>query len=95
MVDTTKTEPTTVAALEAILYGTDLSAASLPDPEDLIELFTSGLPAGAFLVTDNGDGTFVVAGTEEEVGTPVGGQFTLNSDQVTDNGDGTYTAISS
>lgn len=95
IIDTTKAAPETVTAIEALLYGTDSSASLLPEPETLIELFTSGLPVGAFIVTDNGDGTFTMAGSEVEVQTPIAGIFTLDSDQVTDNGDGTYTAISS
>lgn len=94
VVDTTKTEPGTIAALEGLLYGTDSSAASLPDPDDLIELFTSGLPVGTFIVTNNGDGTFTMSGDETQVQTPIAGIFVLDTDQVTDNGDGTYTAVS-
>ena len=94
IVDTTQTEPGTVATLEGILYGTDTSVAQLPDPDTLVEIFVNGLPAGAFTVTDNGDDTFTVSGSESEVQTPIGGQFVLSSDNVTDNGDGTYTAFS-
>lgn len=95
VVDTTKAEPSTVMSLESILYGTDSSAASLPEPADLIELFTSGLPTDSFIVTDNGDGTFTVTGSDAEVGSPIDGVFTLSSDNVVDNGDQTYTATSS
>lgn len=94
VVDSTKTEPGTMASLEAILYGGDSSAARLPNPDELVELFTSGLPAGAFTVFDFGDGSFTMSGEDSEISTPIDGQFTLNTDNVTDNGDGTYTATS-
>lgn len=95
VVDSIKTEPSTLASLEALLYGTDSSAASLPDPDDLITLFTTGLPSDAFVVTDLGDGSFTIAGSDDEVQSPVDNVFTLDSENVIDNGDGTYTATSS
>ena len=42
-IDSTKTDPAKMAALEAILYGTETTEARLPLPEEVIELLKGGV----------------------------------------------------
>lgn len=64
VVDTSKAYPQVVAILEDILYGSESANPRIPSPEELFDIFANNSP---FEVTDNGDGTFTVTGTDQGV----------------------------
>jgi len=53
-----------VAAVEDILYGTEIVSPVLPTLSDLITIFDT---VGAMTVTDNGDGSFTVVGPDSAI----------------------------
>jgi hypothetical protein len=55
VIDSRKTDPEVLAAVEDILYGNDTDTAHLPDLEELTAAFDT---ASALVITDNGDGTW-------------------------------------
>lgn len=79
VVDTRYTHPVTLAAIEDILYGSATGIARLLTPEELIEIFDTPV---VWEVTDNGDGSFLVAGPEENVSDIGMDQFTINHPSV-------------
>lgn len=54
-IDSTKTDPTRLAAIEDLLYGTATSAPSLPSIQELTALFAA---YNSLIITDHGDGTW-------------------------------------
>lgn len=64
MVDSRSTNPATISAIEDILYGTDSNSARIPTLTELIDVFET---YATLTVTDNGDGTFTVAGPVEAI----------------------------
>lgn len=64
VVDTRYTHPRTLSVIEDILYGTADNVARLPTPEELISIFDTPVE---WKVTDNGDGTFLIEGPDENV----------------------------
>lgn len=64
VVDSRYTHPDTLADIEDILYGTESTVPRLLSAEELIEIFDTPV---VWSVTDNGDGTFLVAGPNENV----------------------------
>ena len=79
--------PITLGKLEAMLYGDDDSAPSLPSFEDILAQLDEPI---AFALIDNEDGTFEIDGPNDIL-TEDNGVFTLDWPTATDNGDGTYT----
>lgn len=59
VIDTDKTLPRVVAAVEDVLYGNESFPARLPLPEELLDIFS------IIKVIDNGDGTFTVIGPDD------------------------------
>lgn len=64
IVDTRYTHPVTLAAVEDILYGSADAVARLLTPQELLAIFD--IPV-VWEVIDNGDGTYRVAGPDENV----------------------------
>lgn len=61
-IDTTQVSPTSLAAFEDILYGTEMENPRLPTPAEVASIFTV-----VFTVIDNGNGTFTISGTDAQV----------------------------
>jgi hypothetical protein len=95
VIDSTETDPIVLTALENMLYGSEDRTPGLPDPDDLLALFLTGGSTGGLTVTDNGDGTFTIVGTDDQVILLSDGQFQLSDGAVINNGDGTFTVTSS
>ncbi len=81
IIDSRYTHPVTLAAVEDVLYGSSSEVARLLSPEDLITIFDTPV---AWEVTDNGDGTFLVAGPEENVMDIGFGMVTIDHPSVND-----------
>lgn len=64
VIDTTKAHPWTVEALENLLYGAEDVQPSMPDPNEVVELFES---TAILRVTDNGDGTWTATGPDDAI----------------------------
>lgn len=79
VVDTTRAAPAAVAELESILYGTDISAARLPTPAEIVDIFTDSTE---FTVTDLGGGLFEISGSDLAVFEVTPGTFQITSDTV-------------
>lgn len=54
-IDSTKTNPDVLSAIEDIIYGSDEAQPRMPSVSELKELFNA---LGALIITDNGDGTW-------------------------------------
>ena len=67
-------QPEALAALEAILYGDDANAPSMPTPQAVYDLF---MTYAAMIITDNGDGTWTADGPDDAI-TLVSDIFTIN-----------------
>lgn len=92
IVDSRDIDPTTLSAIEDILYGSDSTAPRLPFVSEIIDLIDTG---DHLTVTDNGDGTFTLTAPDASLVMLDVGNFQITWDTVVDNGDGTYTATSS
>lgn len=64
IVDSRTADPLALTALENILYGTMSLTPRLPLPNEILTIFETN---SSFVVTDNGDGSFTVTGTDFEV----------------------------
>lgn len=64
VIDSRYTNPGTVAAVEAIIYGSDAHVARLPTLAELITIFEDNTILN---VVDNGDGTFTVTGPDTAI----------------------------
>jgi len=64
VIDTAKAYPETVAALESLIYGSDMSTAHMPTPEEVLMVFEEN---SVLRVIDNGDGTFTVTGPDSAI----------------------------
>lgn len=80
IVDSRYTNEFAMSVIEDILYGSDTEISRLPTPQELIEIFDTPL---AYSVTDNGDGTFLVAGPNENVSFLSEGLYTIDHPTVT------------
>lgn len=54
-IDSTKTDPDVLSAIEDVIYGSDEAQPRMPSVAELKELFNA---LGALIITDNGDGTW-------------------------------------
>lgn len=63
----------------------------MPSPQAVYDLLSFG---DSILVTDNGDGTFDVTGSYENVYMVEDGLFRVDNANAYDNGDGTFTLTS-
>lgn len=91
VIDSRDTDPVTLAALEDILYGTDIHDARLPDFDEMVVLFDA---VEEFQVIDNGDGTFTVIGPASTINMLSDDIFQLSRDTVVILDDDTYTISS-
>lgn len=71
VIDTTRAYPSSISALEDILYGTVSEVPRMPSMEEVLALFEEH---AIFRVTDNLDGTGTVTGPDEAV-TDIGGDL--------------------
>lgn len=79
VVDTTQASAFGVSELESILYGTELSAPRLPDPDEIVSIFTD---SSTFLVTDLGGDEFEISGSDLAVFEMSPGVFQITADTV-------------
>ena len=61
VIDTTRSPAAAVQELETILYGSDLGDPRLPEPSEIVSIFTD---SSSFTVTDLGDGLFEISGSD-------------------------------
>lgn len=64
VIDTAKAYPQTVAALEALIYGSALVSPYMPTPEEVFTVFEEN---SILRVIDNGDGSFTVTGPDSAI----------------------------
>jgi len=83
--------PAAIADLEVLIYGDDVNDPSLPEVNDIYEIFESHT---TFTVTDNGDGTFTVTGPDVNVSMVDASTFQLTADTVFLLPDGLFRASS-
>lgn len=88
VVDTRHMDTKKVASFEALLYGDDDTTPSMPSPQAVFDLLNYG---DMIVVTDNGDGTFDVEGSYENVYMYGNGEFRIENVDGQNNGDGTFT----
>ncbi len=88
IIDTRHMDQAKIDAIEELLYGGETSEASMPSPQVIFDLLNFG---DMIIVTDNGDGTFDVTGSYENVYLVGPGIFRVDNVDGTDNGDGTFT----
>jgi hypothetical protein len=94
VIDSTLTDPVVLAAVEALLYGSEENVPTLPTPDELIAVYLGSEEPAEFLVVDNGDDTFTITGPSGMVDAIDATHYTLTAPTVTDHGDGTATATS-
>jgi len=95
IVDSTKTHPFIVAAIEDVLYGTSSSLPGLPTPAELVEIYLQGGPVPDFRISGpDAFGRFTATGSSTAVSMLDTVHFQLVSFAVIDNGDGTFIAQS-
>ena len=88
IIDTRHMDPTKIAAIEALVYGSEEENPHMPSPQVIFDLLSFG---DTIIVTDNGDGTFDVTGSYENVYLVGPGVFRVDNVDGQDNGDGTFT----
>ena len=88
ILDTRHMGPSTIAQLEAILYGDSTTPGRLPTPSELFDLMNFG---DAITFTDHGDGTWTAKGSYANVHMTGPGTWEILNVNGTDHGDGTYT----
>ena len=88
MSDTRHMDQKKIDAVEALIYGSKDEVAHMPSPQVIFDLLSFG---DTIIVTDNGDGTFDVTGSYENVYMVGNGIFRVDNVDGTDNDDGTFT----
>lgn len=88
VIDTRHMDVRKIGDLEELLYGSESQLAGMPDPQRVFDLLNYG---DAIIVIDNGDGTFDVEGSYENVYLISEGEFRVDNVDGQDNGDGTFT----
>lgn len=94
IIDSTKTDPIVLAAVEALLYGSEENVPTLPTPDELVAIYLDAEPPVAFVVTDIGSDMFRITGPAGMVDMLDATHYRLTAPTVTDHGDGTATATS-
>lgn len=79
VIDSTEAGPIALKTLEDILYGTAETAPSLPSVAELITLLTV---SEEFEVTDLGDGSFIISGSNDQVSALGNGLYEITHDAV-------------
>lgn len=87
VVDTTKTPAPLLTSFYNILYGSSSTQPRLPQPSELVTLFTG---APTLFVINNGNGTFTVSGPDAMVRLLDLNRFQFDTSTVVNNGDGTF-----
>lgn len=87
IIDTRHADADKLSLFEALLYGDDTTAASMPDPSTILEMLGYG---DSIIITDNDDGTWTAVGSLRNVHMLGEDMFEINNVTATDNGDGTY-----
>jgi hypothetical protein len=91
IIDSTKSNPETITAIEEILYGNETTDARIPDINELISIFDA---TATFKIIDHGDGSFTAVGDDEHVRVVTATEFELISDSVYQISDDTFSASS-
>lgn len=91
VIDSRYTHPLTLQAVEDALYGSDSVVAHLPSPQELIDIFD--VPV-VFNVHDNGDGTYLIEGLDENILDIGGGKYLIDHPGVVAIDEDTYTISS-
>lgn len=78
-VDTTTAPAYSIELLESILYGDASTPPRLPTPDEVVSMFSN---ASSLVVTDNGDGTFVISGSDLSVRMISDGTYQIMGDTV-------------
>jgi hypothetical protein len=91
IIDTRKMSDSKVQQIEALLYGDGENLPNMPDPQTVFDLLSFG---DAIIVIDNGDGTFDVEGSYENVYMIDDGVFRVDNVDATNHGNGTFTISS-
>lgn len=73
--DSREVYPWAMAAVEAVLYGTDTTDARLPAPQELLDLFVDN---ALLKITDNGDGSWTAEGPDSIISMLTSDQFQIN-----------------
>lgn len=88
VIDTRHMDENKIRALEDLLYGSETNVAGMPPPQLVFDILNYG---DTIIVTDNGDGTFDVEGSYENVYLVGDGEFRVDNVDGQNNGDGTFT----
>lgn len=88
IIDTRHMQQSKIDAVEAMLYGSETTLSNMPSPQVIFDLLSYG---DTIIVTDNGDGTFDVTGSYENVYMIDEGVFRVDNVDGQDNGNGTFT----
>lgn len=91
VVDSRYTNADVLATLEDSLYGSDMNTPTLPTLDELLAIFDSGI---VFTVTDNGDGTFTIEGSDSAVAAVDADTYTITWPTVLSTGTDQYTISS-
>ena len=91
VLDSRTTDPTIIAAIEDILYGSDEDAARIPTLDELIAVYDI---ISTMTVTDNGDGTFTVDAPYDVIRMLDSETFEITSNNAVFIDDTTYTLSS-
>lgn len=92
IIDTRHMDAVKLAEIEDILYGTDVLAPTMPDPQTVFDTMSYG---DTLIVIDNGDGTWEARGSNAVLSMVEDGVFQVNHALAIDNGDGTFELSSS
>lgn len=87
IIDSTHQDAAVMAELENLLYGTEDTLASMPDPQTIYDILWFG---DSIAITDHGDGTWSAVGSYHNVYMLNDTTFQIDNVIATDNGDGTY-----
>lgn len=88
VIDTRHMAPHKVARIEEMLYGGDLTDASMPRPSEIFDILSL---SEDIVITDNGDQTWTAEGSYRNVFVTEPGYFVITNVDAVDHGDGTYT----
>lgn len=91
ILDTRHMSAEQLAELELMLYGDEETPATLPSPQEVLDLMEFG---DSIVITDNGDGTWTAQGSYNNVFMVDDDEFQINNVDAVNHGDGTFTVSS-
>ena len=94
-IDTTKIDSDILTQIEDIIYGTDTVDPRMLTIDEILAIFEGTFGVTPFTVTDNGDGSYDISGSDAAVAEGNDSTYVIVSDTAVDNYDGTYTVSSS